>query len=105
MPIAGLDNISIFNTYKKQFEELAAKGFKPKLNVMDNQATKHIKKFLTDNECKSQLVESHNHHVYTAERAILTSRMHSLQRWQLPTAISHSNCGTESLHKFKTPST
>jgi hypothetical protein len=26
---------------------LAAKGFKPKLNVMDNQATKHIKNFYT----------------------------------------------------------
>jgi hypothetical protein len=44
-PIAGLDNVSIFNAYKKYFEELTAKGFKPKLNVMDNQATKHIKKF------------------------------------------------------------
>jgi hypothetical protein len=42
-PIAGLDNISIFEAYKKQFENLEAKGFKPKLNVMDNQATKHIK--------------------------------------------------------------
>jgi hypothetical protein len=49
-PIAGLDNISIFNTYKKQFEESAAKGFKTKLNVMDNQATKHIKNFLTNNK-------------------------------------------------------
>jgi hypothetical protein len=44
-PIAGLDDISIFEAYKKQFENLVAKGFKPKLNVMDNQATKHIKKF------------------------------------------------------------
>ncbi len=43
-PIARLNDISIFNAYKKQFEELAAKGFKQKLNVMDNQATKHIKK-------------------------------------------------------------
>jgi hypothetical protein len=42
-PIAGLNDISIFNAYKKQFEEFAAKGFKLKLNVMDNQATKHIK--------------------------------------------------------------
>jgi hypothetical protein len=104
-PIAGLDNISIFNAYKKQFEELAAKGFKPKLNVMDNQATKHIKKILTDNECKLQLVEPHNHHVNAAELASKHSRMHSLRRWQLLTAISHSNCGTESLSKFKTPST
>ncbi len=39
-PIAGLNDVSIFNAYKKQFGDLAAKGFKPKLNVMDNQATK-----------------------------------------------------------------
>jgi hypothetical protein len=42
-PIAGLDNTSIYNAYKSNFEELASKGFKPKLNVMDNQAIKHIK--------------------------------------------------------------
>ncbi len=39
-PIAGLDDRRIFTAYKKNFDELAAKGFKPKLNVMDNQATK-----------------------------------------------------------------
>jgi hypothetical protein len=71
-PIAGLDNVSIFNAYKTQFEELVLKGFTPKLNVMDNQATKHIKKFLTENECKLQLVEPHNHRINAAERAIQT---------------------------------
>jgi hypothetical protein len=50
-----------------QFEELALKGFTPKLNVMDNQATKHIKKFLTEHECKLQLVEPHNHRINAAE--------------------------------------
>ncbi len=55
-----------------RFNELKTKGFKPKLNVMDNQATKHIKKFLTENECKLQLVEPHNHRVNAAERAIQT---------------------------------
>ncbi len=38
-PIAGLDNMSMFNTYKTQFDELTAIGFKPKLNVRENQAT------------------------------------------------------------------
>ena len=28
-PIAGLDDVSIFNGYKKYFEEFTAKGFKP----------------------------------------------------------------------------
>jgi hypothetical protein len=49
-----------------------AKGFTPKLNVKDNQATKHNKKILTDHECKFQLVEPHNHQINAAERAIQT---------------------------------
>ena len=71
-PIAGLDDKSIFNAYKTHFEMLTLKGYKPKVNAMDNQATKFIKKFLTDNECKLQLVEPHNHRVNAAERAIQT---------------------------------
>ncbi len=68
----GLDDVSIFNAYKKIFEELTAKGFKPKLNVMDNQATKHIKRNLTKNDCKLQVVKPHNHQVNAAKRAIQT---------------------------------
>ena len=71
-PIKGMDDKTIFKTYKKYFEELTSKGFKPKLNIMDNQATKHIKQFLTENDCKLQLVEPHNHRVNAAERAIQT---------------------------------
>jgi hypothetical protein len=57
---------------RSPYRLVEAKGFKPKLNVMDNQATKHIKQFLTKNECKLQLVEPHNHRVNAAERAIQT---------------------------------
>jgi hypothetical protein len=71
-PIVGLDNVSIFQAYKQQFEMLKAKGVKPKLNILDNQATKHIKKYLTENECKLQLVEPHKHRVNAAKRAIQT---------------------------------
>jgi hypothetical protein len=42
-PIAGLDDMSIYNAYKSNFKEFTRKGFEPKLNMMDNQATKHIK--------------------------------------------------------------
>ncbi len=42
MPIAGLDDVSIFNAYKLNFYALTRKGYKPRLNVMDNQATKEI---------------------------------------------------------------
>jgi hypothetical protein len=39
---------------------------------MDNQATKHIKAFLTEQQCQLQLVELHNHQLNAAERAIQT---------------------------------
>ncbi len=48
--IANVDNRRIFDAYKEIFETLEAKGYKPKMNVMDNQATKYIKKFLTKKE-------------------------------------------------------
>ena len=71
-PIAGLDNMSIFQAYKTYFKDLSAKGYKPKLNIMDNQVTKHIKKFITKNNCKLQVVEPHNHCVNAVECAIQT---------------------------------
>jgi hypothetical protein len=70
LPISGLDDKTIDDAYKIAFDELAAKGFKPKLNIMDNQPTKYIKKFLAKEECKLQLVEPHNHRVNAAKRAI-----------------------------------
>jgi hypothetical protein len=39
---------------------------------MDNQATWHIKKILTGNNCKLQIVKPHNHHVNAAKWAIQT---------------------------------
>jgi hypothetical protein len=41
--IKNLDNHGIYEAYKELFETLEAKGYKPKMNVMDNQATKYIK--------------------------------------------------------------
>jgi hypothetical protein len=70
--IANVDDCSIFDAYKEIFETLEAKGYKPKMNAMDNQATKYIKTFLTKKECNLQLVEPHNHCVNAAERAIQT---------------------------------
>ena len=49
--IANVDDHSIYEAYKEVLELLEGKGYKPKMNVMDNQATKFIKKFLTKKEC------------------------------------------------------
>jgi hypothetical protein len=46
-PIACLDSKCILEAYKLNFEYLVSKGFKPKVNMMDKQATKAIKAYLT----------------------------------------------------------
>jgi len=46
-PISGLDDESIFVAYKDRFDYLESKGFKIKINIMNNQATKQVKRFLT----------------------------------------------------------
>ena len=71
-PIKALDDKTICEAYKKQFNELTKKGFNVKLNIMDNQATKYIKQFLNKNYCRLQLIEPHNHRVNAAERTIQT---------------------------------
>ena len=76
LPISGFDDNTVFAAYKTQFEFLESKGFKMKLNVMDNQCTKQIKKFLTEKDCELMLVGPHNHRVNAAERAIQTFKDH-----------------------------
>ena len=71
-PITGLTDTIIFDAYKQRFEMLKSKGIKVRMNVMDNQATKHIKKFLSKKECDIQLVEPNNKRLNAAERAIQT---------------------------------
>ena len=71
-PITGLDLETILVAYKKNVKYLVSKGFKSKLNVMDNQATKAIKAYLTPQESILQPVKPGNHCVNAAERAIQT---------------------------------
>jgi hypothetical protein len=71
-PVAGLDDKNIFKAYKMQFDILTSKGYKPKINIMDNQATKHIKAFLTKQQCQLQLDKPHNHRLNAAKRAVQT---------------------------------
>jgi len=76
LPISGFDDNTVFAAYKTQFEFLESKGYKIKLNVMVNQCTKQIKKFLTEKDCELMLVEPHNHRVNAAERAIQMFKDH-----------------------------
>ena len=73
-----MDDESIVEAYKDRFDYLESKGFKIKINIMDNQATKQVKRFLSKKDCRLQLVEPHNHRLNAAERAIQTYKDHFL---------------------------
>jgi hypothetical protein len=76
LPIAEFSNEIIFAAYKQQYETLESKGSIIKLNVVDNQASKIIKQYLTPNQCVLMLVEPHNHCVNVAKHAIQTFKNH-----------------------------
>jgi hypothetical protein len=68
--IPGIHSASTLEAYKQNFEYLKEKGYKPMLNVMDNQATNVIKAYLTPQQVSLQLVEPHNHCINAVEQAI-----------------------------------
>jgi hypothetical protein len=58
--------------YDTIHQELTVKGFKPKLQTLDNEASAALKNFLTVNDIAYQLVPPHCHRRKAAERAIRT---------------------------------
>ena len=72
LPIKDLKDETIVQAFEQAFTELEDKGYKPKLNVTDNQFTKLIKELSERKDCKWQFVEPLNHRVNAAEKAIRT---------------------------------
>eukprot|EP00956_Cyclotella_meneghiniana_P042186 scaffold248388_cov50-Cyclotella_meneghiniana.AAC.4 len=67
---------TIVNAFDDVFTYLERKGFKPKFNVLDNEASSAITDFLRDNDVKWQFVPPNEHRVNAAERAIQTFKNH-----------------------------
>jgi UDP-glucose 6-dehydrogenase len=67
---------SLHAVFKDVYEFLTARGFKPKLNVMDNQSSKRIQKYIKSTGADIQLVNSDDHRVKACERAIQTWKNH-----------------------------
>jgi hypothetical protein len=53
-------------------QELTSKGFKPKLQTLDNEVSTALKKFFTTNDVEYQLVPPHCHMRNATEMAIIT---------------------------------
>jgi hypothetical protein len=56
--------------YDHIHQELTSKGFKPKLQTLDNEVSAALKNFVTTNDVEYQLVPPHCHRLNAAERAI-----------------------------------
>ena len=50
---------SYLESYKEMYKELEANGFKPTLNVTDNECSKAVQNYITSKRFKYQLVEPH----------------------------------------------
>jgi hypothetical protein len=75
-PVKDLESATIVTAFDSIFQELKTKGFKPQLNITDNQAVAALKDYLHNEQCEWQFVEPNNHRVNAAERAIQTFKTH-----------------------------
>ena len=67
---------SMVEAFQDIYQYLESKGFKPKLDVMDNQCSKAVQKFIKATGADIQLVTPDDHRVNAAERAIQTWKNH-----------------------------
>jgi hypothetical protein len=65
-----------FKAYDTVHQELTVKGFKPKLQTLDNEASAALKNFFTINDVDYQLVPPHCHRRNAAVRATRTFKEH-----------------------------
>jgi hypothetical protein len=72
VPMRSISASEWVKYYDHIHQELTAKGFKPKLQTLDNKASAALKSFFTTNDVDYQLVPPHCHRRITAERAVRT---------------------------------
>jgi hypothetical protein len=76
VPMKSRSDPEWVKSYEHIHQELTAKGFKPKLQTLDNEASAALKNCFTANDVDYQLVPPHCHRRNAAERAIRTFKEH-----------------------------
>jgi hypothetical protein len=76
VPMKSRSASELVKAYDTVHQELTVKGFKPKLQTLDNEASAALKHFFTVNDIDYQLVPPHCHRRNAAERAIRTLKEH-----------------------------
>ena len=75
-PMKTRSAIDHLNAYKRIHSILIARGLRPQLQRLDNEASTHLKTFLADQKIDYQLVPPHAHRRNQAERAIRVFKNH-----------------------------
>jgi hypothetical protein len=76
IPVKSRSASEWVKAYDTVHQELTVKGFKPKLQTLDKEASAALKNFFTVNDIAYQLVPPHFHRRNAAERAIRTFKEH-----------------------------
>jgi hypothetical protein len=76
VPMKSRSALEWVKAYYHIHQELTAKGFKPKLQTLDNETSATLKNFFTANDVDDQLVPPHFHRRNAAERVIKTFKEH-----------------------------
>jgi hypothetical protein len=61
VPMASRSASEWIKAYDHIHQELTSKGFKPKLQTLDNEASAALKSFFTTNDVEYQLIPPHFH--------------------------------------------
>jgi hypothetical protein len=75
-PTKNRSDAEAIRAYSKIYDELTAKGLKPKFQTMDNEASTALKHFIHSKDIQFQLVFPHFYRQNAAERAIQTFKNH-----------------------------
>jgi hypothetical protein len=75
-PMKNRSDAEALRAYQHLYGILTDHGLKPKLNILDNEASKAIKRGIRQAGADLQLVEPNNHRVNAAERAVRTFKNH-----------------------------
>jgi hypothetical protein len=78
IPMKSRSSLEWVKAYDSVHQELIVKGFKPKLQTLDNEASTALKNSFTVNDIAYQLVPPHCHRRNAAERAIRNFKEHSV---------------------------
>jgi hypothetical protein len=75
-PMKARSDDEALRAYAALYKALPARGCNPNLNILDNEASRAIKRAINKSGATYQLVEPHNHRANAAKRVIRTFKNH-----------------------------